>query len=72
MESGTSDLAVNDLPFGGNRWDPKNVVHIRRQTRVLVNGKRRLSLVQGDRPDNHSAQVRSLASLGITDYRGAR
>ena len=28
---GQVDLAVNDLPFGGNRWDPKNVVHIRRQ-----------------------------------------
>ncbi len=25
------DLAVNDLAFGGNRWDPRNVVHIRRQ-----------------------------------------
>ncbi|MEZ0333160.1 MAG: glycogen debranching N-terminal domain-containing protein [Gemmatimonadales bacterium] len=28
---GQIDLAVNDLPFGGNRWDPRNVVHIRRQ-----------------------------------------
>src|SRR5262245_44499501 len=25
------DLAVNDLPFGGNAWDPHNVIHIRRE-----------------------------------------
>ena len=25
------DLAVNDLPFGGNTWDPRNVIHIRRE-----------------------------------------
>ena len=25
------DLAVKDLPFGGNPWDPKNVIHIRRE-----------------------------------------
>jgi glycogen debranching enzyme len=25
------DLAVNDLPFGGNAWDPRNVIHIRRE-----------------------------------------
>ena len=25
------DLAVNDLPFGGNHWDPRNVIHIRRE-----------------------------------------
>ena len=24
------DLAVKDLPFGGNPWDPKNVIHVRR------------------------------------------
>ena len=24
------DLAVNDREFGGNAWDPKNVIHIRR------------------------------------------
>ena len=25
------DLAISDLPFGGDPWDPKNVVHIRRE-----------------------------------------
>ena len=25
------DLAVSDLPFGGDRWDPRNVVHVRRE-----------------------------------------
>ncbi|HEY9507668.1 MAG TPA: glycogen debranching N-terminal domain-containing protein [Gemmatimonadales bacterium] len=25
------DLAVNDLPFGGSAWDPRNVIHIRRE-----------------------------------------
>jgi glycogen debranching enzyme len=25
------DLAVSNLPFGGDRWDPRNVVHIRRE-----------------------------------------
>jgi glycogen debranching enzyme len=25
------DLAVNDLPFGGDDWDPHNVIHIRRE-----------------------------------------
>jgi glycogen debranching enzyme len=25
------DLAVNDLPFGGNAWDPRNAIHIRRE-----------------------------------------
>jgi glycogen debranching enzyme len=25
------DLAVQDLPFGGDRWDPKHAVHIRRE-----------------------------------------
>ena len=25
------DLAVHDLPFGGTAWDPRNVVHIRRE-----------------------------------------
>ncbi len=25
------DLAVKDLPFGGDPWDPKNAVHIRRE-----------------------------------------
>ena len=25
------DLAVKDLPFGGDPWDPKNVIHLRRQ-----------------------------------------
>ena len=25
------DLAVNDLPFGGNAWDPRNVIHVRRE-----------------------------------------
>ena len=25
------DLAVNDLPFGGTAWDPRNVIHIRRE-----------------------------------------
>ena len=25
------DLAVKDLPFGGNAWDPRNVVHLRRE-----------------------------------------
>jgi glycogen debranching enzyme len=28
---GLIDLAVNDLPFGGNPWDPRNVIHIRRE-----------------------------------------
>jgi glycogen debranching enzyme len=28
------DLAVNDLPFGGNAWDPRNVIHIRRDQLV--------------------------------------
>ncbi|HEY7481446.1 MAG TPA: glycogen debranching N-terminal domain-containing protein [Gemmatimonadales bacterium] len=25
------DLAINDLPFGGDPWDPRNVIHIRRE-----------------------------------------
>ena len=25
------DLAINDLEFGGNSWDPKNCIHIRRE-----------------------------------------
>jgi glycogen debranching enzyme len=25
------DLAVQDLPFGGDRWDPKHAIHIRRE-----------------------------------------
>jgi glycogen debranching enzyme len=25
------DLAVKDLPFGGDPWDPKNVIHLRRE-----------------------------------------
>jgi glycogen debranching enzyme len=25
------DLAVHDLPFGGTAWDPRNVIHIRRE-----------------------------------------
>ena len=25
------DLAVKDLPFGGDSWDPKNAVHVRRE-----------------------------------------
>ena len=25
------DLAISNLPFGGDRWDPRNVVHIRRE-----------------------------------------
>jgi glycogen debranching enzyme len=25
------DLAVSNLPFGGDRWDPRNVVHVRRE-----------------------------------------
>jgi glycogen debranching enzyme len=25
------DLAVSDLPFGGDAWDPRNVIHIRRE-----------------------------------------
>src|SRR5262245_36042499 len=28
--SGKVDLAVNDLAFGGDAWDPKNGLHIRR------------------------------------------
>jgi glycogen debranching enzyme len=25
------DLAIKDLPFGGDAWDPKNAVHVRRE-----------------------------------------
>src|SRR3954454_6956105 len=28
---GEVDLAVKDIPFGGNPWDPKHGIHIRRQ-----------------------------------------
>ena len=31
------DLAVKDLPFGGDPWDPKHAVHIRREL-VLADG----------------------------------
>lgn len=29
--SGKVDLAVSDLSFGGNAWDPKNGIHLRRE-----------------------------------------
>ncbi len=31
------DLAIGDEEFGGNRWDPKNVIHVRREL-VLTGG----------------------------------
>jgi glycogen debranching enzyme len=38
------DLAVKDLPFGGNPWDPKNVIHIRRELVVADRLVERLTL----------------------------
>ncbi len=38
------DLAVKDLPFGGNPWDPKNVIHIRRELVVADRLIERLTL----------------------------
>jgi glycogen debranching enzyme len=38
------DLAVKDLPFGGNPWDPRNVVHIRRELLLADRMVERLTL----------------------------
>jgi glycogen debranching enzyme len=38
------DLAVHDLPFGGNAWDPRNVIHIRRELSLSDRLIERLSL----------------------------
>jgi glycogen debranching enzyme len=38
------DLAVNDLPFGGNAWDPRNVIHIRRELALTDRLVERLTL----------------------------
>jgi glycogen debranching enzyme len=38
------DLAVNDFPFGGNPWDPRNVIHIRRELALTDRLVERLTL----------------------------
>ena len=38
------DLAVKDLPFGGDPWDPRNVVHIRRELVLADRLTERLTL----------------------------
>ncbi|HEY3492072.1 MAG TPA: glycogen debranching N-terminal domain-containing protein, partial [Solirubrobacterales bacterium] len=38
------DLAVNDLPFGGNAWDPRNVIHSRRELSLSDRLVERLTL----------------------------
>ncbi|HEX3236346.1 MAG TPA: glycogen debranching N-terminal domain-containing protein [Gemmatimonadales bacterium] len=38
------DLAVKDIPFGGNPWDPKNVIHIRRELVLADRLAERLTL----------------------------
>jgi glycogen debranching enzyme len=38
------DLSINDLEFGGNRWDPKSCIHIRRELLVADGLIERLTL----------------------------
>ncbi len=38
------DLAVSNLPFGGEHWDPRNVVHIRRELTLADRLVERLTL----------------------------
>jgi glycogen debranching enzyme len=38
------DLAVKDLPFGGNAWDPRNIVHLRRELALCDRLVERLTL----------------------------
>jgi glycogen debranching enzyme len=42
--SGQVDLAVNDLAFGGDPWDPKNAIHIRRELLLTDRMIERLTL----------------------------
>ena len=68
------DLAVNDLPFGGNRWDPKNVVHIRRQILLADRLIERMTLAShlpdaarllgGDRPSAAISPTSSRCAAG--------
>jgi glycogen debranching enzyme len=41
---GLIDLAITDLEFGGNRWDPKSCIHIRRELLVADGLIERLTL----------------------------
>jgi glycogen debranching enzyme len=41
---GQVDLAVKDLPFGGNPWDPKHAVHVRRELLLSDRLSERLTL----------------------------
>jgi glycogen debranching enzyme len=38
------DLSVSDIPFGGNAWDPKSAVHVRREFLIADRMVERLTL----------------------------
>ncbi|HEU4697578.1 MAG TPA: glycogen debranching N-terminal domain-containing protein [Gemmatimonadales bacterium] len=42
--AGEIDLAVKDIPFGGDPWDPKNAIHVRRQQLLCDRFIERLTL----------------------------
>ncbi|HET7241689.1 MAG TPA: glycogen debranching N-terminal domain-containing protein, partial [Gemmatimonadales bacterium] len=39
------DLAINDRIFGGDPWDPRNVIHVRRELLLSDRLRERLTLV---------------------------
>src|SRR3954466_12838232 len=52
------DLAINDRIFGGNPWDPRNVIHVRRELLLTDRLRERLTLVSSlRRPIDYTIEL---------------